>query len=66
MQLDVVSPRTPNSYPPILYLTGLAGLTPSYFQEALIDSIAEKGFIFMTVFYLLFRFQSFKALTHNI
>lgn len=61
MQLDVVSPRTPNSYPPILYLTGLAGLTPSYFQEALIDSIAEKGFIFMTVFYLLFRFQNFKA-----
>lgn len=32
MQLDIVTPRTPNSYPPILYLTGLAGLTPSYFQ----------------------------------
>jgi hypothetical protein len=40
MELDVVTPRSPNSYPAILYLTGLAGLTPSYFQQALIDSIA--------------------------
>jgi hypothetical protein len=40
MEMDVVTPRTPNSYPAILYLTGLAGLTPSYFQQALIDSIA--------------------------
>lgn len=40
MEMDVVAPRTPNSYPAILYLTGLAGLTPSYFQQALIDSIA--------------------------
>jgi len=51
MELDVVSPRTPNSYPSILYLTGLAGLTPSYFQQALIDSVAEKGFVFMTVLF---------------
>lgn len=66
MEMDVVSPRTPNSYPPILYLTGLAGLTPSYFQQALIDSIAEKGFVFMTVLLCLFRFLKFKALIHNI
>jgi hypothetical protein len=51
MELDVVSPRTPNSYPAILYLTELAGLTPSYFQQAFIDSVAEKGFVFMTVLF---------------
>ena len=32
MELDVVTPRTPGSYPPILFVTGIAGLTPSVFQ----------------------------------
>jgi predicted alpha/beta-fold hydrolase len=49
MELDVVAPRSPNSYPAILYLTGLSGLLPSKFQASLLDSIAEEGFIVLTV-----------------
>lgn len=41
MELDVIAPRSPNSYPAILYLTGLSGLLPSKFQASLLDSIAE-------------------------
>lgn len=40
MELDFAVPRTPNYYPVILYLTGLSGALPSYFQSNLIDSIA--------------------------
>ena len=32
MQLDVVTPRSPGSYPVILYLTGLSGIAPEVFQ----------------------------------
>ena len=32
MELDVVTPRTPGSYPPMLFVTGIEGLTPSVFQ----------------------------------
>jgi hypothetical protein len=49
MELDVVAPRSPQKYPAILYVTGLSGLLPSYFQSTLIDGIAEEGFVFMTV-----------------
>lgn len=41
MELDIVTPRSPQSYPTLLYVTGLEGLLPSYFQSSLIDSIAE-------------------------
>lgn len=40
MELDVVAPRSPQKYPAILYMTGLAGLLPSYFQSTLIDGVA--------------------------
>ena len=40
MELDVVAPRSPQKYPAILYMTGLSGLLPSYFQSTLIDGIA--------------------------
>ena len=49
MELDVVVPRTPNSYPTVLYITGLSGLLPSYFQSDLIDSVAEQGYAWLTV-----------------
>jgi hypothetical protein len=49
MELDVVIPRTPSSYPVILYLTGMAGVLPSYFQSNLIDSVAEEGYAWLTV-----------------
>ena len=51
MELDVVTPRTPGSYPPMLFVTGIEGLTPSVFQEKLIESVAEQGYIWMTVRY---------------
>lgn len=50
MELDVVAPRSPQKYPAILYVTGLSGLLPSYFQSTLIDGVAEEGFVFMTVY----------------
>jgi hypothetical protein len=50
MELDVVAPRYAQSYPAILYLTGLSGLLPSMFQASLIDSIAEQGYVYITVF----------------
>lgn len=40
MELDVVAPRTPSKYPAVLFLTGMAGLTPSVCQEKLIESVA--------------------------
>jgi len=49
MELDVVTPRTPSEYAPIVYMSGLAGFLPSYVQENLIDSVAESGYIFLTV-----------------
>ena len=49
MQLDVTTPRTPGHYAPVLFVTGIAGLTPSMFQQKLIDSVAEQGYIWMTV-----------------
>ena len=49
MELDVVMPRRPNSYPVILFMTGLSGIAPSASQERLIESVAEEGFIWMTV-----------------
>lgn len=49
MELDVVTPRTPNSYPAVLFLTGMAGLTPSVCQQKLIESVAERGYVWMTV-----------------
>ena len=51
MQLDVVAPRLPDTYPVILFVTGLSGVAPSYFQSNLIDSVAEQGYAFMTVFH---------------
>lgn len=61
MELDVVAPRSPQHYPAILYLTGLAGLLPSYFQSTLIDSVAEEGYVFITVTNISFRCLNFKA-----
>ena len=49
MELDVSSPRSPSDYSVILYMTGMSGLTPSFTQSVLIDSIAQAGNIFMTV-----------------
>jgi hypothetical protein len=49
MELDVSTPRSPAEYSVILYMTGLAGLTPSFTQSVLIDSIAQGGNIFLTV-----------------
>lgn len=49
MELDVTSPRISNEYPIILYMTGLSGLTPSFTQSVLIDSIAQVGNVFITV-----------------
>lgn len=49
MELDVTVPRTPNNYPVILYLTGLSGVLPSFFQSNLIDSVAEQGYAWLTV-----------------
>ena len=40
MQLDVTAPRLPDNYPVILFVTGLSGVAPSFFQSNLIDSIA--------------------------
>lgn len=41
MELDVVAPKAANHYTTIVYMTGLSGLLPSYFQSNLIDSVAE-------------------------
>jgi hypothetical protein len=49
MELDVSSPRSPSDYSVILYMTGMSGLTPSFTQSVLIDSIAQAGSIFITV-----------------
>ena len=49
MELDVSSPRSPSDYSVILYMTGMSGLTPSFTQSVLIDSIAQAGNIFITV-----------------
>ena len=61
MELDVVTPRTPGHYPVMLFLTGLSGLAPSIFQEHLIESVAEEGYVWMTVHDLQFRSQGCKA-----
>ena len=61
MQLDVVVPRSPNTYPVILFITGLSGLTPDYFQADFINSIAEQGYAFMTVLIILFSCLSCKV-----
>lgn len=63
MELDVVTPRTPASYPTILYMTGLSGLLPSFFQSNLIDSVAEQGYIYMTVSPSPLRSPNWKAPT---
>lgn len=55
MELDVSSPRTPSEYSVILYMTGMSGLTPSFTQSVLIDSVAQSGNIFLTVYFLLGR-----------
>jgi hypothetical protein len=49
MELDVSAPRSPSEYSVILYMTGQSGLTPSFTQSVLIDSIAQAGNIFLTV-----------------
>jgi hypothetical protein len=49
MELDVSTPRSPSDYSVILYMTGMSGLTPSFTQSVLIDSIAQAGNIFITV-----------------
>ena len=36
MELSVVTPRTPGSYPVMLFMTGLEGVIPSVFYEKLI------------------------------
>lgn len=61
MQLDVVVPRSPNTYPVILFITGLSGLTPDYFQADYINSIAEQGYAFMTVPLFLFSYLNFRV-----
>jgi hypothetical protein len=55
MELDVTVPRSPASYPAILYLTGLSGVVPSLFQSNLIDSVAEQGYAWLTVCTASFR-----------
>ena len=49
MELDVTTPKSPNEYPVIIYMTGLSGLTPSFTQSTLIDSLSETGIIHITV-----------------
>lgn len=63
MELDIVAPRSAQHYPAILYMTGLAGLLPSYFQSTLIDAVAEQGYVFITVTSNTFRFLNCKAPT---
>lgn len=63
MELDIVAPRSAQHYPAILYMTGLAGLLPSYFQSTLIDAVAEQGYVFITVTIIPRRFPSCKAPT---
>lgn len=40
MEIDVRAPRTPGTYPTIVYMTGLEGLIPSAFYSNFINSIA--------------------------
>lgn len=61
MELDVAVPRNPASYPVILYLTGLSGVLPSFFQSNLIDSVAEQGYAWLTVIILLSRSPRFRV-----
>ena len=63
MELDIVTPRVANNYPVMIFLTGLSGLAPSFFQEEVIESIAREGFVWITVFLKVFRSQGFKAQT---
>ena len=51
MELDVVTPKKLGSYPAIVYLTGLDGIAPSFFQQLFIDQIAANGYVFMTVIF---------------
>lgn len=61
MELSVVTPRTPGEYPVILFMTGLEGVIPAVFQEKLIESVAEQGFIWMTVRNRSYRYQDCKV-----
>ena len=51
MELDIVAPKSPGSYPAILYVTGLEGIAPSFFQQLFIDQIASNGYVYMTVIF---------------
>ena len=49
MQLDVVVPSEKGNYPTIVFITGVAGMTPAVFQQQLIDSVASKDYAWITV-----------------
>lgn len=33
MELDIITPKSPNIYPPILFMTGVEGLIPNQFYN---------------------------------
>jgi hypothetical protein len=48
-RLDIYSPKTPGSYPVIIYLPGLAGLVPSTFYTTMVSAIAEQNVILIGI-----------------
>jgi hypothetical protein len=49
MEMDIVLPSVKGSYPAVLFLTGLSGLTPEFMQSDFTESVATQGFVIMTV-----------------
>jgi hypothetical protein len=49
MELSIVSPTVKGSYPVILFLTGLSGLTPKHPHSQLCNALAADGFIVIVV-----------------
>jgi hypothetical protein len=49
MEMDIVLPIVKGSYPAVLFLTGLSGLTPEFMQSDFTESVATQGFVIMTV-----------------
>ena len=62
MELDVTAPRAAGNYPAILYLTGLEGVAPNWFQAALINQTVQRGHIWLTVKVASFSYQEYKVL----
>ena len=49
MELDVTAPKTPGTYPTMLYLSGLEGVAPNWFQTELINDTVKQGHVWLTV-----------------